>query len=50
MWDIAIPPNSTGTIELPCSDASKAKLDGKPVDSLVIKNVASGSHRVEIAK
>lgn len=50
VWDIAIPPNSTGTIELPCSDASKAKLDGKPVDSLVIKNVASGSHRVEIAK
>lgn len=50
VWDIAIPPNSTGTIELPCSDASKAKLDGKPVDSLVIKNVASGSHRIEIAK
>ena len=48
-WDILIPPNSTGTIELPCKDASKATIDGRRPSSLSISGVGSGKHKIKIS-
>lgn len=48
-WDILIPPNSTGTIELPCKDPSKATVDGRRPSSLSISGVGSGKHKIKIS-
>ena len=48
-WDIVIPPNSTGTIELPCKDPSKATVDGRRPSSLSISGVGSGKHKIKIS-
>ena len=48
VWNITIPPNSTGTIVLPCKDISKAKFDGEKVAAKTLENVPSGTHTVEI--
>ena len=50
VWNITIPPNSTGTVVLPCRDVSKAKFDGRKAASKTLENVPSGKHTVEIAE
>lgn len=48
VWNVSVPPNSTGTLVIPAKNVNGVMLNGKPVDSLT-QNVASGDYKVEFS-
>lgn len=48
VWNVSVPPNSTGTLVIPAGNTNGVLLNGKPVDSLT-QNVESGDYKVEFS-
>ena len=46
VWNVVVPPNSTGTLVVPAKNPKDVLINGKAVDKLKVE-VASGTYRIE---